>query len=110
LKRIGRLLTEKKNALLRRSLQPSKNGTVIISLAVKMKCRSVRKNQNGNVVEWLSSTPIISASAFGDTVMDEKAQMQEVYTFLRKWWMDHILVEDKIYGELLSSDATDKGT
>lgn len=37
----------------------------------------------------------------------EETQVQEVYTFLRHWWMDHIVGEDKKYGEFLdSSDSS----
>ncbi len=35
----------------------------------------------------------------------EEAQVQEVYTFLRQWWMEHIVGEDKKYGEFIDSDT-----
>ena len=38
----------------------------------------------------------------------EGAQVQAMYTFLRKWWMEHIIAEDKLYGEHLSSEKTDQ--
>ena len=37
----------------------------------------------------------------------EGAQIQAMYAFLRKWWMEHIIAEDKLYGEHLSSEKTD---
>lgn len=32
---------------------------------------------------------------------DNAAAVREVYTFLRQWWMEHIVTEDKKYGEFL---------
>lgn len=35
---------------------------------------------------------------------DKEQQVQEVYTFLRHWWMDHIVGVDKQYGAFLKPD------
>lgn len=32
-----------------------------------------------------------------------QAMMKEMYSYLRKWWLDHILTEDMKYGEFLRS-------
>lgn len=34
----------------------------------------------------------------------EKEQVKETYSFLREWWMDHIVGQDRQYGEFLSGD------
>lgn len=32
---------------------------------------------------------------------DKEAVVKEMYAFLRKWWLDHIVEEDRKYGEYL---------
>ncbi len=38
---------------------------------------------------------------------DIESSVQETYAFLRHWWMDHIISEDKKYGEFLKSKGVD---
>lgn len=33
---------------------------------------------------------------------DREAAAQQIYVFLRQWWIDHIVGEDKEYGEFLN--------
>ena len=40
-----------------------------------------------------------------DSETGEKDRVQEIYTFLRQWWMEHIIGEDKLYGEFLTSET-----
>ncbi|BHH83977.1 bacteriohemerythrin [Desulforhopalus sp. 52FAK] len=39
--------------------------------------------------------------------MEEDKQMKATYIFLRQWWMEHIVGEDKKYGEFIVSATAD---
>lgn len=43
----------------------------------------------------------------GESTFEGKEQMKETYTFLRQWWMEHIVGEDKKYGEFIASETSD---
>jgi hemerythrin-like metal-binding protein len=38
---------------------------------------------------------------------DHEAAVKNTYAFLRQWWMAHIVVEDKKYGEFLKSKGVE---
>ncbi len=42
-----------------------------------------------------------------ESVRKSATAAQDTYTFLRQWWMEHIVTEDKKYGEFLKSKGVE---
>ncbi len=65
----------------------------------------LKKHKYPDLADQLSSHEL-----FTDTITqmrerqkDEPEEVtQEIYTYLRKWWIDHIVGEDKLYGPFLN--------
>ncbi|MFT5700855.1 MAG: hemerythrin [Desulforhopalus sp.] len=47
------------------------------------------------------------ATLIAESKEDQEAAVQNTYTFLRQWWMGHIVAEDKKYGEFLKSKGVE---